>query len=116
MKITIRNRNLSTDQTFDTLIENRVLALAGRCRLDEVTVLIERRPEASPQFRVNLQVAVPGPDLRCERVDHTALRAFVRALEMIEEKLTERAAKRVAGTRHRSLRTAGSRMSGHRFG
>ena len=115
MKITIRNRNLSADQTFDALIENRILALATRCRLDDVAVLIERRSEASPQYRVDLHVAVPGPDLRCECVDHSPLRAFQRALEQVEEKLEARSAKRVGNTRTRSLRTAGARIRGPQF-
>jgi ribosome-associated translation inhibitor RaiA len=99
MKLTIRNRHLAPDQSLDVLIENRLVTLSERVRLDEATVAVERRPEASPQFRVELHLAVPGPDLRAERVDHSPVRAFTRALEDLEARLRERASVRVGRSR-----------------
>jgi hypothetical protein len=110
MKITLRNRNLTPAESFDALIENSVFALSARQRLDEATVTLERLTDASPPFRVTLHIAVPGPDVRCEVVDYSPVRAFARALDYVDQILRERAARRVSRTKHRALRTAGARF------
>ena len=110
MKLTIRNRNLSPEPAFDALIEARLIALADRVRIDDATVTIERLAEASPPYRVQLHIAVPGPDLRAEHNDSTARQAFTRALDDIERKLRERELKRIGRTRARTPRTNVIRM------
>lgn len=95
MKLTIQNRNLPVGRTLDTLIEARLLTLARRVQIDDATVLVERRAEASPAFRVALHLAVPGPDFRAEFVDHTAMQAFTRAFAEIERRLRERSRHRL---------------------
>ncbi len=110
MKLTIRNRNISTEHAIDALIEASLIALAGRVRIDDATVTIERLAEASPPYRVQLHLAVPGPDLRAEHQDSTARQAFTRALDDIERKLRERELKRIGRTRARSPRTNTTRL------
>ncbi len=110
MKLTIRNLNLSAEHALDALIEARLIALAERVRIDDATVTIERLAEASPPYRVQLHIAVPGPDLRAEHNDSTVRQAFTRALDEIERKLRERELKRIGRTRARSPRTNATRM------
>jgi ribosomal subunit interface protein len=96
MKLTIRNRHLTPTNSIDALIETRLITLTERLHIDEATVVVEHRREASPAYRVELHLAVPGPDLRAERIDNTPLQAFTRALEDIERKLRDRALNRVS--------------------
>lgn len=106
MKLTIRNRNLPSVRTLDALIETRLLALVERVRIDEASVVVEHCREASPPFRVEIHLAVPGPDLRAERIDATPLQAFTRALDDIELRLRERAQNRLDRAPARALRTS----------
>jgi ribosome-associated translation inhibitor RaiA len=113
MKLTIRNRNLSSASTLDTVIETRLLTLAARVRIEDATVTVERSLDASPPYRVEIHLAVPGPDLRAERSDNTPLQAFTGALAEIERHLRERAVNRLgrATTRVRRTSTPGMRAS-----
>ncbi len=106
MKLTIRNHTFRAAHTLDSLIETRLLALAGRVRIDDATVLVEHRADASPPFRVEIHVAVPGPDLRTERIDNTPVQAFTRAVEDIENRLRERSLKRLGRSSSRAHRTS----------
>lgn len=116
MKLTIRNQNLAAVSTLDALIETRMHLLGNRVRIDEATVLVERRPESSPAYRVALNIAVPGPDLRAEGVDSTPVQAFSRALSEIEEHLRKRERKRLLRVPGRSRRTStpGQRATAYR--
>jgi ribosome-associated translation inhibitor RaiA len=110
MKLTIRNGNLVTEHAFDALIESRLIALADRVRIDDALVTIERLSDASPPYRVQLHIAVPGPDLRAEHNDNTARQAFTRALDDIERKLRGRELKRIGRIRARAPRTCVTRL------
>ena len=94
MKLTIRNHTLRSPRSIDALIETRLLTLADRVRIDDATVLVEHRTDASPPFRVEIHLAVPGPDLSTERIDNTAVQAFTRAIEDIGDRLRERSLQR----------------------
>ncbi len=111
MKLTIRNLNLALKDNLDAFITNRLLALSERVRIDDAQVLLERRAELRPPFRIALHVAVPGPDLHAEHMANTPLQAFTAAFEKIEKRLRLRALNRIGQTKRREQRTAGSRMS-----
>jgi ribosome-associated translation inhibitor RaiA len=115
MKLTISNRHLPPAKALDALIETRLVALADRVRIDEVSVTVEYRQEASPPFRVALLLAVPGPDLRAEMIDNTPLQAFTRALEDIERRLRDRSLKRLGRPSARTTRTSAYHMRAARM-
>ena len=108
MKLTINHRNLPLGSSLDSLVENRLVALSERLEIDDATVVIERRAEASPPYRVHLHISVPGPDLHTEQVDNTPVQALARALKDIELKI--RARSRVRQARLKARRSAGSRV------
>jgi|GEM_PF-489055 len=112
MKLNLRNRNLSLDNSIDTLIENALLSLAKTVQIDEAHVLVERRPETSPAFHVSLHLKVPGLDLRSERIDHTPTQAFDRALAEIVTEIARRTGKRRARVRTPGPRTVAGRRMG----
>jgi ribosome-associated translation inhibitor RaiA len=107
MKLTINHRNLPLGSSLDSLVENRLVALSERLEIDDATVVIERRAEASPPYRVHLHLSVPGPDLHTEQVDTTPVQALARAMKDIELKLCARARNRQG--RLKARRTSGSR-------
>jgi ribosome-associated translation inhibitor RaiA len=111
MKLTIRNLNLALKDNLDAFITNRLLALSERVRIDDAQVVLERRAELRPPFRIALHVAVPGPDLHAEHTANSPLQAFTAAFEKIEKRLRLRALNRIGQTKRREQRTAGSRMS-----
>jgi ribosome-associated translation inhibitor RaiA len=96
MKLIIRNRHLPPINAIDGVIESRLIGLTSGLQVDEAVVLVEHRRNASPPYRVELHLAVPGPDLRAERIDHTPLQAFTRALDDIERKLRQRTRSRLS--------------------
>ena len=116
MKLIIRNRHLPPINAIDALIETRLIGLTENLQIDEATVLVEHRRDASPPYRVELHLAVPGPDLRAERIDHTPLQAFTRALDDIERKLRQRAHNRLNRSSSHVQRSAREpqRTAGHR--
>ena len=110
MKLTIRTRNMPVSPAFDLFVESCIMSLAAQRRLDHALITVERRDEQSPPFRAVLDIGVPGPDVRCEQIDHSPVRAFTRALGTVEQKLKERSENKVRRLRHRQNRTAGSRF------
>jgi ribosomal subunit interface protein len=102
MKLTIHHLHITASHTLDSLVEDRLIALAELNRIDDAEVVLEHQSEKSPAFRAEVHIAVPGPDLSAEAVDHTAANAFRRAVAQIESKLRERAFRR------------GRRLVGHR--
>ena len=105
MKLTIRHRHLRSFHALDSMVEERVLALAEFGRIDDASVLLEHRAEESPAYRAEVRIAVSGPDLCAEAIDHTVAHAFRRAIGELEGKLRERAERRehrASGHRKRS--------------
>lgn len=75
---------------IDRLIETRLLALAGRQRVDEACVRLSDDREASPRFHASIVIRVPGPDIHATGCDHTLRVAVERALERIEARVDAR--------------------------
>jgi ribosome-associated translation inhibitor RaiA len=108
MQLTISNLNLPVGSSLDSLVENRLVALSESLRIDDAKVVIERRTDASPPYRVHLHISVPGPDLHTERMAFTPVQALSLALKEIESKIKARRTIHLA--RVKARRTAGSRV------
>ncbi len=108
MHLTIRNLNLPVGRSLDSLVENHLTALSQRVHIDDAKVVIERRTEASPPYRVHLHISVPGPDLHTERVAFTPIQALTLALKELESKI--RARRTIHLARVKPRRTSGSRV------
>lgn len=111
MKLTIKHNNLPLSRSLDSLVENRLVALSERLEVDGATVVIERRAEASPPYRVHLHISVPGPDLHTEQVDNTPVQALAKALKDIELKIRARARVRQARLKARRLSVSRNGLS-----
>lgn len=102
MNLTIRHRRLRSFHALDSMVEDRLFALGEIAPIDEASVVLEHRAEESPAYRAEVHIAVPGPDLSVEAVDHTLANAFHRAVCELEVKLRERVQRR------------GGRLAAHR--
>lgn len=94
MKLTIRHRRLRSFHALDSMVEDHLFALAELGQIDDALVLLEHRVEESPAYRAEVRIAVPGPDLSAEAVDHTVANAFRRAVSELEGKLRDRTTRR----------------------
>jgi len=109
MQLTINNLNLPVGHSLDSLVESRLFSLSERVHIDDAKVVIERRTDASPPYRVHLHISVPGPDLHTEGMAFTPVQALTLALKEIESKIKARRTIHLARIKAR-------RTSGPRFG
>ncbi len=68
MKLVLRHRHLGSAESFDSLIETRLLSLSRRRPIDTATVTVERCLDPdSPQYRVEVELEANGYRRRIER-------------------------------------------------
>lgn len=114
MKLILRHGNVRPSVALDRLIENRLLALGERQRIEEAVVRLSDDREASPRFQASVFVRVPGPDIHAAACDHTVGVAVRKMLAALEAQVAARQGRRRARQRpdvpvSRSARTGLSR-------
>ena len=107
MKLVLQHRFHEPSASFTALVQRSLEAIGKMRRIDEARILVERRPESSPAFRVKAHLVTPGPDLIAESSEHTLRAALQRTIERIEEQLAQRARKQIRQLRNNRLRIAG---------
>lgn len=108
MKLTVQHFDLPSTHPVDALVEERILALQVRLRIDEASVRLERQGHLSPPFRVSVHLVTPGPDVLAESRAHTLRAAIDKTLALLERDLDDRAARR----RHRRKTNLSGRRAG----
>lgn len=94
MKITIKHIHHTPSDSFTALIEQHLDALGKTRQIDEARIVIERRMEASPPFRVSAHLVTPGPDVLAEAVEHTLRAAFEKTIAQLAAVIDRRHLKR----------------------
>lgn len=94
MKLTVQRACVRSTDTFDSLVEERILALSRRIEIEEARVRLECSHALSPQYRVSIHLVTPGPDLLAGERDHTLPAAIEKAMTRLEARLDHREAKR----------------------
>ena len=94
MKITIKHIHHTPSDSFTALIEQHLDALGKTRQIDEARIVIERRMEASPPFRVSAHLVTPGPDVLAEAVEHTLRAAFEKTIAQLASVIGSRHLKR----------------------
>jgi len=105
MKLILKHIHHSPSASFTALIEEHLDELGKSLQIDEARVVIERRTEASPPFRITAHLVTPGPDVFAEATDHTLRAALLKTVEQIEMRLDYRRMKR-AGRLQRHTKAA----------
>lgn len=90
MNIILHSRHARYPQPAARLLEERLLALAPRCRAEEAIVRLVDERDASPRFQVAIFVRLPGPDIHVSACDHTVPVAVRKALRLLEAQLAAR--------------------------
>ena len=80
MKLTLEHRSHKSSPSFTTLLQKSIGSLHRILRIDEARIVIERRTESSPPFRLAAHLVTPGPDVKAEAVDHTLHAALSKLL------------------------------------
>ncbi len=98
MKITLKHLHHTPSTSLTVLIEQQLGELGKTRQIDEARVVIERRLEASPPFRVSAHLVTPGPDVFAEAADHTLRAAWQKTMTQLAAnigQLHEKRARRV---------------------
>lgn len=95
MKLILSHRHHQPSPSFTALVKQRLESLREGLQIDEARVLIERRLEESPAFRVKAHLVTPGPDVLAEAVDHTLRAALGKMFGKLEAHIVHRHQKRV---------------------
>lgn len=90
MNLQLQPGNTRASARIDRLIETRLIALAGRQRLDEAVVRLSDHREASPRYEARVYLRVPGPDIHAVACDHTLRVAVEKALAAVERQVAAR--------------------------
>ena len=94
MKLILTHRHHQPSPSFTALVKERIESLREALQIDEARVLIERRLEESPTFRVTAHLVTPGPDVMAEAVDHTLRAALGKMFGKLETRIDQRHQKR----------------------
>ncbi len=108
MKLILTHHHHQPSPSFIALIKQRIESLQDDLQIDEARVLVERRLEESPAFRVTAHLVTPGQDVVAEAVDHTlraALGKLFGKLEAHINHLHPKRARRVPSPRKTVFRT-----------
>jgi ribosome-associated translation inhibitor RaiA len=95
MKFILNHHNHQPSQSLAALAEKRIESLREALQIDEAHILLERRLEASPAFRVTAHLVTPGPDVFAEAVDHTLRAALDKMMGQLEDRIDHRHQKRM---------------------
>ena len=105
MKLILKHIHHSPSPSFTALIEQQLKEVGKSLQIDEARIVIERRLESSPPFRISAHLVTPGPDVFAEAMDHTLRAALLKAFEQIEARIDHKRMKR-AGRLQRHTKTA----------
>ena len=83
------NVNASACQSF----EQSLGALQQRICITAAAVVLEHRRDDAPPFRAYVSLAVPGPDIHAEAIDHTLAAAWRKVSRDLEKQIEQRKAK-----------------------
>lgn len=96
MQIVISHKHVKSVDEQDSLVEQRLFALADRLQIDEARVEFERRWDATPPYRVGIHIVTPGPDVVAEGEDQTLSAAVLKSLRQLDAKVRQRETRRMS--------------------
>lgn len=80
MKLSLKTSLYQPAGSFYAQLKDKLSALCKMMKIDEARIVVEKRAELSPRFRLSAHLVIPGPDILVESSDHT-LGAALRKLE-----------------------------------
>lgn len=98
MRLVLQHANIHATDHLDRWVEQCLRAMLPLVRIEEAKIRLEYRPETSPPYRASGHLAIPGPDLRMETVDHTPQTALAKLMAGLRWQAAQRAARRLRRT------------------
>lgn len=111
MKLSLTHHHHQPSPSFIALIKQRIESLGGALQIEEARVLVERRCEESPAFRVTAHLVTPGPDVVAEAVDHTLRAALGKLFGKLEARIDHREEKPAPGRATPRKKISGTRSA-----
>jgi ribosomal subunit interface protein len=96
MKIALRYCGLNARALWQGLVESQLKRLQALAEIASAHVTLEWQHEATPAFRVQAQLEVPGPDYHAEARDHTLRAALSKVVKDLERQIRSRKNRRAA--------------------
>ncbi len=96
MKLVIKHSAIASTKALHPSVRKQILVLEPLRQIDEAIVHLAREREASPPFRVHVQLITPGPDVFAEARDHTLTAALKKVVNQLVQTIKVRADKRRA--------------------
>lgn len=90
MKILLRYNGLNARAYWQGLVEQQLRRLESLAAIASARVTLERQLEATPAFRVQTLLEVPGPDVHAEARDHTLQAAMLKVMKNLERQIRSR--------------------------
>lgn len=109
MQFEIRHSHIVSAKGLNPRVRKQILALAPLRQIDKAIVHLAHEHEASPPFRVHVQLVTPGPDVFAEARDHTLAAALAKVVRQLAQTIGGRAEKwraRLKGNLQAPPRTA----------
>ena len=106
MKLSLQSGLYQPSVTFSTQLRDKLAALCKLLRIDEARIVVEKRAESSPAFRLSAHLVVPGPDIVVESVDHTLRAALQKLDDLLLARIEKKRLKQTQRISGRCLRTS----------
>jgi ribosome-associated translation inhibitor RaiA len=108
MKLTLQHQNVRSTDTLDSWVEEQIITLQPALQIDDAVISLSHDNDASPAFHVGAHLITPGPDVFAEGCDHTLQAAFIKLMESLRGKISDRST-----NREKRQRNQGSPRSSH---
>ena len=95
MKTTLRYRGLNAQSPWQALVAAQLKPLENLVTISSARVVLERRWESRPAFRVQALLEVPGPDYHADSVDYTLKAALHKVVRNLDHQIRARLGRRV---------------------
>ena len=99
MTLHLRQIHHRSSKPFVALVRQQIERLRRDLKIDEAKIVIERRREASPAFRLEAHLVTPGPDVFASARDHTLQAALRKLIKRLEAKIADRRERRASRLR-----------------
>jgi ribosome-associated translation inhibitor RaiA len=93
MNVQFHIRGLNVDAGACQSFEQSLGALQRQISITAAAVVLEHRRDDAPAFRAYVSLAVPGPDIHAEAIDHTLVAAWRKVSRNLEKQIEQRKAK-----------------------
>ena len=96
MKIQFRIRGLNANASLRGWLEQQLERLHSLIPVSAADVVLEHQREATPGFRAQVHLAVPGPDIHADARDHTLEAAWLKVTKKMRKQIERRKARQEA--------------------